>query len=420
MKIGIGKLGKSILFNDKNWGAIGGDNEAPILFENIIHQNPQHEFILLGVSDYDRLSPNDRKRINKHGNLINPWDNFSKWKKNTYWENDLAKSSDRIKYMVENILPNYKVDKCIFVMGNSASLNVRGKVYKVKEPTELASPLDCHAKYAGPVIHYLNETQTPWLMVLNDPRLYPCSNMKDLFNPPVKVLSQYNESMIHKTHTSYKDHTMIHNNIKGEYASMETIFLIGKEKGKPIDDAPNSLDSFFEDAPVKTNEKNIKFMIVCNEGRPSRYPDLKKYILDHVKDVDIYGKWDERIIGNDNRFKGPKKFNELQAMLPNVKYTFCIPIKKGWCTAKFWEMAHYGIIPFLHPTYDEQDNLKVPDFIRVKDSQDLYNKIKFLEEKPKAYNELRELLNDLLKDEYYDGTFLNNTIMNEMSSLHSS
>ena len=36
MKIGIGKLGKSILFNDKNWGAIGGDNEAPILFENII------------------------------------------------------------------------------------------------------------------------------------------------------------------------------------------------------------------------------------------------------------------------------------------------------------------------------------------------------------------------------------------------
>ena len=83
-------------------------------------------------------------------------------------------------------------------------------------------------------------------------------------------------------------------------------------------------------------------------------------------------------------------------------------------------MAHYGIIPFLHPTYDEQNNLKVPDFIRVKDSQDLYNKIKFLEEKPKAYNELRELLNDLLKDEYYDGTFLNNTIMNEMSSLHSS
>ena len=157
-------------------------------------------------------------------------------------------------------------------------------------------------------------------------------------------------------------------------------------------------------------------MIVCNEGKPSRYPDLKKYILDHVEDVDIYGQWNSDTIGDDKRFKGPKKFNELMQMLPRVKYTFCIPIKKGWVTAKVWEMAHYGIIPFLHPTYDEQDNLKVPEFIRVKDSQDLFNKIKFLEEKPKAYQELRDLLDNLLKDEYYDGSYLNNKIMEELKT----
>ena len=79
-------------------------------------------------------------------------------------------------------------------------------------------------------------------------------------------------------------------------------------------------------------------------------------------------------------------------------------------------MAHYGIIPFLHPTYDEQDNLKVPDFIRVKDSEDLFNKIKFLEEKPKAYKELRDLLDNLRKDEYYDGSYLNNKIMEELKT----
>ena len=39
MKIGIGKLGKSVGFNSNNWGAVGGDNEAPLLFENIIHQS---------------------------------------------------------------------------------------------------------------------------------------------------------------------------------------------------------------------------------------------------------------------------------------------------------------------------------------------------------------------------------------------
>lgn len=415
MRIGIGKLGKSVLFNSNNWGAIGGDNEAPILFENLIHLNPEHEFVFIGVTDYDRLTPSERQRINYHNNVINPWEGFSEWKKQTYKSTD-NKSGDRQRYMEEHIIPNYDVDAGVFVMGNASTLNVRGKVHKIKEPDQLASPLDMHAKYAGPVIHYLNEKDINWLMVLNDPRLFP-GNMKDLFNRPRKVLSQYNEMIEHKNHLSYTDHTLNEEVIVGQYASMETIFLIGKEKGKLIEEQPSSLDSFFEDAPEKTTEKNIKFMIVCNEGRPSRYKDLKKYILDNVEDVDIYGKWDEKILNNDERFKGPKKFNDLQAMLPNVKYTFCIPIKKGWCTAKFWEMAHYGIIPFLHPTYDEQNNLKCPDILRIKDSQDLFDKIELLENNKEFYNNLREELNNMLKNEYYDGTYLNDRIMNEVHSL---
>ena len=124
---------------------------------------------------------------------------------------------------------------------------------------------------------------------------------------------------------------------------------------------------------------------LLNKFLKSRYKDLKRYILDHVEDVDIYGKWNENIISKDSRFKGPKKFNELQSMLPRVKYTFCIPIKKGWCTAKYWEMSHYGIIPFLHPTYDEQHNIKCPDFLRIKDSKDLFDKISYLENDDVAY-----------------------------------
>ena len=158
-------------------------------------------------------------------------------------------------------------------------------------------------------------------------------------------------------------------------------------------------------------------MIVCNEGKPSRYPDLKKYILEHVDDVDIYGQWNPKTVGDDLRFKGPKKFNDLMRMLPRVKYTFCIPIKKGWVTAKFWEMAHYGIIPFLHPTYDGQKHLDVPEFIRVKDSKDLFNKIKFLEENPKAYTELRDRLDEMLKEEYYDGSYMNKILINGLHEI---
>ena len=213
---------------------------------------------------------------------------------------------------------------------------------------------------------------------------------------------------------------MVHVKIPAEYKAMETIFLVGKERGKAIVNTPASLDVFFSDETVTDSdpsEKSIKFMIVCNEGRPSRYPDLKKYILDNVQDVDIYGKWEEETIGADKRFKGPKKFNDLQEMLPRVKYTFCIPIKKGWVTAKFWEMAHYGIIPFLHPTYDEQNNLKCPEFLRVKDAKDLFKKIEFLENNPEAYDILRKNLDSMLKDEYYDGSYLNNLTMKTLREI---
>ena len=55
--------------------------------------------------------------------------------------------------------------------------------------------------------------------------------------------------------------------------------------------------------------------------------------------------------------------------------------------------------------------------MRVKDSKDLFEKIKFLEETPKAYDELREVLNDVLRDSFYDGTYMNNLLMNTAKEL---
>lgn len=420
MKIGIGKIGKSVLFDSSRWGAVGGDNEAPILFEHIVRSNPQHEFVMVCPSDFDRLPLSRQQEINEHGNLTNAWAEFPQWKKDGKWSRNHP-ASDRQEFMEDVLIkdPNFKVDVAVFMMGMSATSNIHGHSKLMNDHTTLAKPLDMQRRYAGPPIYYLNHYKdVPWIMLLNDPRLYP-GKMRDLWNPPKKIFSQYNESVVHKNYAGYEDPTRQEHNIECTYDALETTFLIGKNRGEMLEELPNSLDSFFEDTP-KAGEKDIQFMIVCNEGKPSRYPDLKKYILDHVEEVDIYGQWNPNTIGDDKRFKGPKKFNDLQQMLPRVKYTFCIPIKKGWVTAKFWEMAHYGIIPFLHPTYDEQDSLKVPDFIRVKDSQDLFNKIKFLEERPKAYQELRDLLDGLLKDEYYNGSYLNDKIMEEMRKLYES
>lgn len=404
--IAVGKIGKSVLFNSSQWGAIGGDNEAPVFYENLFHKNPDITFYIIGASDYSRLDKSERDRINKHGNVIDAWDTFTEWGKSYRGES----KSKRQDYLTEWMLTSPKIDAGLLFIGPTGTSNVVGKSRLMTDPTSLASPIEMLSKYAGPIIDYLNmNSDMPWVGILNDPRFFP-ANMRDMFHRPSVVLSQYTESIKHTTVTAYDDHKSETVTVQSKYTAIETIFLIGKEKGKAITEAPSvSLDSFFEDTvELKQGEKDIKFMIVCNEGRPSRYSDLKKYILDRVDDVDIYGKWTDEILSNDKRFKGPKKFNDLQQMLPRVKYTFCIPIKKGWVTAKFWEMAHYGIIPFLHPTYDEQNNLKCPEFLRITDANDLYKKIEFLEKNPDAYDTLRNNIESMLKNEYYDGTYLNN------------
>jgi hypothetical protein len=412
--IAVGKIGKSVLFNSSQWGAIGGDNEAPIFYENLFHKNPNITFYIVGASDYSRLDKSDRDRINQYGNVIDVWNNFTEWGK-SYRGESKAKRQD---YLAEWMKTAPKIDAGLLFLGPTGTSNVVGKSRLMSDPKTLASPIEMLSKYAGPVIDYLNMNRDmPWLGILNDPRFFP-ANMRDMFHRPVKILSQYTESIKHTTSTEYDDPTRHTVFVESNYMAMETIFLIGKERGKAIADIPSTLDSFFEDTPkVEEGTKDIKFMIVCNEGRPSRYNDLKKYILDHVDDVEVYGKWSDEIVNNDKRFKGPKKFNDLQQMLPRVKYTFCIPIKKGWTTAKFWEMAHYGIIPFLHPTYDEQNNLKCPEFLRVTDSHDLYKKIEFLEKTPEAYNILLENLNAMLKDEYYDGTYLNDITIQTLKEI---
>jgi hypothetical protein len=413
----VGKVGKSILFDSKRWGATGGDNEAPIFYENLFHRNPDVNFYILGGSDFSRLDPKVRARINRHGNVYDAWDGITEFKNYFKQLDDVDQESINIKYLEhwrKNVDPG--MDCGFFFMGPTATSNVRGKMYKMTDPTTLASPLFMQAKYAGPLIDYLNETRIPYGIIVNDPRYWP-AQMRDLMHRPVKVLSQYDEVVNHRSIREYGSAEIEHVKVPCEYSRVETIFLIGKTRGEQIVETPSTLDAFFGEDTESTHEKNIDFMVVCNEGLPSRYPQLKKYILDHVENVEIYGKWDERTIGDDPRFKGPKKFNDLQEMLPRVKYTFCIPIKKGWVTAKFWEMAHYGIIPFLHPDYDEQNHLKCPEFLRVTDSKDLFDKIEFLENNPDAYSELRRNIDGMLKDEYYDGSYLNELAMKTIKEL---
>jgi hypothetical protein len=407
MNIYVGKIGKSILFNRASWGNIGGDCEAPKYYENLFVRNPNITFYLLGCNDFSRLSSSEKQRINVNGNVVDIWGKrFVDWKKN----NPMHTSLHNIEYLKEYVaLHNLRFDAGVVFTGPTGTTNIPFKVTKMRNPTEIASPLEMLCKYVAPITNWMNDNRhIPYILIVNDPRFWP-PNARDWIHMPSIVLSQYDEVTRVTVRKNYTDNATVVHSIPSTYSAMETIFLVGQDKEKQSAETQvSSLDTFFGEAkPEPSGKKDINFVIVLNEGRPSRYNLLKQTILNDVQDVAVYGKWDERTVGTDSRFKGSLPFHELQSMLQRVKYTYCIPIKKGWVTMKFWEMAHYGIIPFLHPTYDEQNHLNAPPFLRVKDSKDLFNKIAYLESNPDATAKLRATLDTMLKPEYYSGEHLN-------------
>ena len=62
MNIAIGKFGRSISFNENNWGAIGGDNEPPSLFLKLAELNPNNTYYLIGKSNFRRMDDNFKNK----------------------------------------------------------------------------------------------------------------------------------------------------------------------------------------------------------------------------------------------------------------------------------------------------------------------------------------------------------------------
>jgi hypothetical protein len=406
----IGKLGKSIKFDPNAWGAIGGDNEAPSLYLKLAKLNPNDTFIMIGKSDLSKLK-------DKPHNLHCVWEHFvpsggnidistpDGWKK---FSRDPTCSSKhgQVEHIVEH-LKDVKVDGGIIFGGPTGETNFFNKVYtmtSVKEgKPEFAKTLLMHYGYSGPIYHYLNESKIPWIMINNDPRYLKLG--RDMLNLPKEILSQYDSAKMYRPMPSFEIQSPLNEcKIEYKYAGVEKIFLIDKV-----------IDS-------NTVERTEKFMIVLNEGNhgvSSRYKKLKEYVLDHVEDVAIYGKWADNIVKNDLRFKGSIKFEELQAKLLNVKYSFMISITDGWVTMKVWELIGNGIIPFLHPNYDTQHHVNLPAFLRLEKPGDLIERIQQLENDPELYQSLLSQCKDLIKEGDTNGQNLNSKIFSAINKYSS-
>ena len=397
MRIALGKIGKSIKFGPEEKGTgkkamTAGSIDVRIIFQTLIKFNPEHQFYLIGRSNFSRLKPEVRKKVDPHGNVIDVWAKFKDWFDN---QDDKDEVTESWRYMEHVIKTEEKFDIGIFIAGGVLDYAVQGKTLKDGKPIKT---LMAAAKYAGPIHHFINETKIPYMVLSLDPRCYP-KPAKDILIPPKRILQLINETVEVEHRVSYESNEMIIDKVPAVYSGIETLYVIEDEE-------PAVLDNFFDEPEY---ERDINMVLWLNEGKPSRYNDLKNFILDSVEDVQVYGVWNEKAL-KDPRIE-QVAMSELSWQFPRTKYTFCIPIAPGWATGKFWEMIKHGIIPFMHPEYDEQKNIGFPEELRVKNSNDLLEKINLYNDDEMLYNRLHKQLKDMITPDKKSGKYMNDIIM---------
>ena len=73
MKIGIGKMGKSMLFSQSKWGLIGGDAAPSILYTSLASMNPDITIYIVGRSDFSKLDNEEKSNLFPNNNVVDCW-----------------------------------------------------------------------------------------------------------------------------------------------------------------------------------------------------------------------------------------------------------------------------------------------------------------------------------------------------------
>ena len=400
-KVGFFKLGKSIKFNENSWGAIGGDCEPKQLINAIAKRNPNIEYWLLSPNDLGKVRAKEKPAVQSlFGPPVEAETAAPSNVKEFHSTMKERKSADEAAQIIKDL----DLDFIFFYTGPSSTVNIENYINKV-DGTGRVKSLDFFKYYAAPIIKAMNELEkkVPIVGLLVDNRyILACKDWNDN-NRPTYYLAQntFTKTEEFFCNPPLRDIDTIESTY--EYSGIETVFLLDKKR--------YDTDELFE--MKKTNS----FMMLQNQGKGSggmdRWDPVRDYIVKNDIETDIYGKWDDDLKKEYPQwFKGEKRIETMTDELLATKYTFCVPIKEGMVTSKYAEMLHYGIIPFLHPSYDTDFNV-FPDghFIRCKSPEDLKKKVQFLNDNPDHYKKLfYNLQEKYLKDSYYTGEHVDNKI----------
>jgi hypothetical protein len=381
MNIAFSKIGRAILFGHSTESS-GGNLEPISMLRLLANNNPNISFFIISPSNYSQLSKAQQEDTFPHKNVHDCYAGIV---------------SARVAFDDENFLTNWfstrsiKVDAHVCMPGAIPTVNLPNKIQQVGDPTKMASVMVMGLRYCASVIRWMNQNKSIRMIeLITDPRCRWNMN-RDCMKVADVSLGQYDFTYNRRHIKSYKNQSCIVTPVSTRYSAIETNFLYGK--GGPNTDFKN---------------RKTLFAVVLNEGLPSRYNMLNEWVLSQFKQLSVYGKWQhpDAQPSVDARFKGTRTQTQVQRAMTNVKASFAIPITKGWVTSKVVELAHAGVIPILHPSYDDQNHLGLPKEVRPASPDELRKLLVRLKDNDFYEQLIKKVQRIVCKPSYYDGTHL--------------
>lgn len=405
----IGRTGLTIKFKGIKIGTQTACDTDMMVYSMLSQMNPDFNFYFIGPTDLYKLTEEEYNEIFPYHNVFSAW------------TNDLRKSKDFskiIKYFEDN---NIKIDFALINTGGSSQACVPD--FYPKKDGSKRSLLLSQLYYMAPYVYTLNKLGCPVYCMADDARNV-LLNFRDLYNRERKVFTQANYKLKTITHiTSETDFTLKTDLIDCIYAHIERIDLIGMPD--------NWKDRIDINRKLKSNKENHLLVISHGNGckkinsnltiKNLRFQGYKEYIIDNFKDTiynksKIYGKWTEDIYEKyPNNFED-KPMIELNDILKDARYSLVYSQIPNFVTVKPWEMIANGIIPFIHPDYDPEHILGLPEYVYLKNPDDLKNKIIELDNDDKLYLNILNKCLDCITKEDRDGTYINNFIMTNIAN----
>ena len=404
MRIGYGKLGRSMPLTLDKCGNLGGDVEMAAVVGRLARRYPQHTFVLLGRNSGER--PQD---VGLPSNVENPW---------TEWGPELRgrlarANPDRSALTVERHIQVREIfrdltekafieaDGHVFWVGQHGTTN--SPIPTVKDRSVLTKPQDWCAFYASFILNGINAwREARNALVYEEVYLNADARnnhkMRDLKWPLLNpVLAQYNftNNIKHERYgdaTAYRDYVDIRK-ILDDPANADKVWT------STIDNVYSRLEvnGLYPGTPfgslIRFNDdwnRPGHFGLFINEAGRYGKPDVRRVnvVEDWVLPLDPYfmcGTWTDESKKKLGRDITPAPWDQYYPNLHSVRTTLTTPSSgSGWATAKPWEAFAGGTVCFFHPKYDTQNNIlsdapqELQEWLRVKTPDELALRVKHL------------------------------------------